>query len=148
MNTLKFKILKINMMFCLQEEVIMKEIIVQCDIEEDLDVEFAMLEEQFTRNMEAFFKRTSVNRSEFERKALILENHLNKDLNTLTAEREVKVRPEQMSDVEDVLTKCRSDRNSIMDELNEMDLLLLWKFKLRGNFTGWILKINIDNGSN
>ena len=103
----------------------MKEIIVQCDIEEDLDVEFAMLEEQFTRNMEAFFKRTSVKRSEFERKALILENHLNKDLNTLTAEREVKVRPKQMSDVEDVLTKCRSDRNSIMDELNEMDLLLL-----------------------
>ena len=104
---------------------IVKEINLQCNFEEDRDVEFALLEEQFTRNMEAFFNRASVNRSEFERKAMILENHLDKDLDLLMEDGEVKMSPEQISEVEDVLTKCRSDRNSIMNELNELDLLLL-----------------------
>ena len=111
-------------MFYLQNKVSKKEVIVQCNFEEDLDVEFALLEEQFTRNMEAFFTRTSVNRSEFERKALILENRLANTLDALINEGEAEINAEQMSEVEDVLIKCRSDRNSIMDELNEMDLFL------------------------
>ena len=97
--------MKLNSICYKQEEVTTKEIIVQCNFEEDLDLEFALLEEQFNRNMAAFFTRANVNRSEFERKALILENGLANTLDALLKEGGAEINAEQMSEVEDVLIK-------------------------------------------
>ena len=91
--------------------------------EDELDVQFALMEEQFNSNMEAFFSQRGINRSEFQQKAMMLQSRLEKALD-LMMDGEDEMTDEELAECNDVLGKCRMDKTSLKGELDIIDLLL------------------------